>query len=799
MKSISFKNLKLFKSEVTPTPKPKKNATPPKKEMKLNFFQNLINNPFLYLFIFVVFLAYFLSYLPSKALPQLQEGEIASSDIIAPVELTIVDKETTEKRKREAAEVVLPIYTLDQNVFLNTEQKIREFFASGREWIKRPITTKRTEEFQKDTLEKYGAETPSNTLRALARNKFSSTLEENLINLLGKNSKQGIILSKNLFIHEEQEKGLTLLISPDKEKDVKIGEILDIEESKQTLSEEIAKLDLTQAEKSTLTTLSYLFISPNLTYNNMETNARKEEARERVETVFYTIKKGKVIVRKGDEVNKEALKQIQIVNQNLRAKPSWVTNFSGTSLLFGLLFFTLWYYLKSLLKHKEAFKNFLMMGTALILSLLFYKLSIFLAETFSESSNFFLLSFVESYSYAFPYQFGVILFSFLTFNSVALIYAVINSLLVGYLFKANFYLMIFCLLGGLAAIYGLKYYGRQKRTTPLRAGLFVIAPINTFVIITIHLIKEKIGSLDLFTSEILMGILGGILSASLAFLLLPVFEYVFGFLTQSKLLELMNSDLPIFRKMAMEAPGSFHHSLIVASMAENAAEEIKLDPMLVKAGALYHDIGKIKRPEYFIENRAQNPDMHKDLKPHMSTLVIINHVKEGVEEAKKLKLPKKIRDMIGQHHGNSIVRYFYEKAKEKCDPEMQKIGEESYRYAGPKPVSKEAALIMLADSVEAASRSLKSSTKANLKKVITDIFNYYLQDGQLDECDVSLKELRAVATSFLSSLDNIYQKRVEYPGFDFEMKERKKKEKTEKSDDTNNKSTKEILDKHKEI
>ncbi len=795
MKSISFKNLKLFKSGGAPTPKPTKNAAPPKKKRKLNFFHNLINNPFPYLFIFVIILAYFLSYLPSKALPQLQEGEIASSDIVAPVDLTIVDKETTEKRKKEAAEAVLPIYSLDQNVFLNTEERIREFFASGREWIERPVTTNRIREYQKETLEKYGIEIPSNTLRGMAKNKFSSIIEENLINLLGKNSKQGIILSKNLFIHEEQEKGLTLLISPDKEKDVEVGDILDIEESKKTLSEEIAKLDLPQAERSNLITLSHLFISPNLTYNNMETSARKEEAIERVETVFYTIKKGKVIVRKGDEVNKEALKQVLIINQNLRAKPSWVKNFSGTFLLFGLLFFTLWYYLKSLLKHKEAFKNFLMMGTTLILSFLFYKLSILLAETFSETSNFFLLKIVESYRYAFPYQFGVILFAFLTFNSVALILAVINSLLVGYIFKANFYLMIFCLLGGLAAIYGIKYYGRQKRTSPFRAGLFVIAPINAFVIITIHLIKEKIGSLDLFTSEILMGILGGILSASLAFLLLPVYELVFGFLTQSKLLELMNSDLPIFRKMAMEAPGSFHHSLIVASMAENAAEEINLDPMLVKAGALYHDIGKIKRPEYFIENRAQNPDMHKDLKPSMSTLVIINHVKEGLEEAKKLKLPKKIRDMIGQHHGNSIVRYFYEKAKEKYDPEMQKIGEESYRYAGPKPESKEAALIMLADSVEAASRSLKSPTKTNLKKVITDIFNYYLQDGQLDECEFSLKELRVVAASFLSSLDMVYLKRVEYPGFNFEVKGEKKKKKTKKSDDTNNKSTKKILDK----
>lgn len=799
MNSISFKNLKLFKSQGSQAQKPKKSLSSPPKEIKLRFLKKLTKNPFLFLFIFVIILAYLISYLPSKSLPQLTEGEIASSDIIAPVDLTIVDKETTEKRKKEAEETVFPVYNLNQNVFLSSEEKIREFFASGREWIKLPITAKRIENLQKETSDKYGLDISSETLRFLTKIKFSSNIEENLIALLGKILKQGIIRSKNLFIYGEQEKGLTLLITPEKEKNVRIAEILDIEESKQWLSQEISKLDFTQTEISIYTTLSHILISDNMNYNNIETDARKKEARGQVEKVFYTIKKGKMIVRKGDEVNKEALRQIQIINQNLRAKPSWITNFSGTFLLFGLLFFTLWYYLKSLLKFKEALKNFIMIGITLLLSLLFYKLSIFLADTFSESSNFPFLTFAESYRYAFPFQFGVFLFSFLSITSVALIYAIINSLLIGYLFKANFYLMIFCLIGGLAAIYGIKYYGKQKRTSPFRAGLFVVAPINMFVIITIHLIKEKMGSLELFTSEILMGILGGILSAALAFLFLPVFELIFGFLTQTKLLELMNSDLPIFRKMAMEAPGSYHHSLIVASLAEKAAEDIKLDPILVKAGALYHDIGKIKRPEYFIENKAQNPDMHKDLKPSMSTLVIVNHIKEGLEQAKKLKLPKKIRDIIEQHHGNSLVRYFYQKAKEKYDPEIQKIGEESYRYAGPKPESKEAALILLADSVEAASRSLKSPSKTSLKKVITDLFNNYLQDGQLDECDFSLKELRAVAGSFLSSLDMIFQRRVEYPGFDFEMKKKKKTGKPKKSNDTNNQSAKKILDKYKKI
>lgn len=788
MNSISFKDIKFFSGRTTPRQKGTNKSPNNNNEKGIFFWQKLVKSPFLHLFIFVAIIAYFISYLPSRALPQLAEGEIASADIVSPADLTIEDREATEKRRNEAEQTVLPVYNLDQNVFLNTEDKIREFHNSGRELLTNPVTTKSIEEFKATTIEKFGTEISTNDIRALIKIKFAIGLEENLISLIGKISGQGIIL-KNLFIHGEEEKGIALIRSPELERSIRVSGILDITESKELLSEEIDKLELSQSESNLLKSLSSLFISPNVNYNNLETEVRKAQARNSVGTVFYTIKKGKVIIRKGDEITQDTIKQIDIINQNLSTQAGWLINYLGTFLLFGLLFLTLWYYLKSLSKPEEAFKYFLMMGVTLILNLLFYKLSIFLSDTFSQSSNFFLLKYNEAYRYAFPFQFGTLLFAFLTRLHIALIFAIINSLLVGYLFNSNFYLMFFSLIGGIAAIYGIKYYGKQKITNTFRAGLFLVAPISIFIIISFHLIRERIGSVDFFASELLMGLLGGALSAALAFLFLPIFENLFGFLTHTKLLELTNSELPIFRKMAMEAPGSYHHSLIVATLAEKAAEEIKLDPMLVKAGALYHDLGKIKRPEYFMENRAKNIDMHKTLKPSMSTLVIINHVKEGLEMAKKLKLPRKLRDMIAQHHGDSLVRYFFEKAKEEYDPEMQKIGEESYRYAGPKPTSKEAALILLADSIEAASRSLKSPTKTNLKRVISDLFNNYVQDGQLDDCDFSFKELRVIADSFLSTLYSIYHHRSEYPGFDFEKKNTNKNKKEKFPNDRNLKQT----------
>ena len=779
MNFISFKNLKLFKG---PAPRQKKNNIPqPLKKKEQAIWKQLFQSPFFFLFIFVLILAYFLSYVPSKSLPKLKEGEIASSDITSPLDLTIEDTETTAKRKAEAEEAVLPVYSFDENAFLNTEEKIRQFFQSGGEWLKKAPSHQDAVDLQKDMTEKFGLEIPAKDLESLIRSQFSLDLEETLINLIGKVSSQGIIISKNLFIRREPERGFILLRGPGNEKLTKVEEVLELKESKEKFAAEVEKIELSSRNRRLLKSLADVFMIPNIAYNKVETEVRKERARARVETVFYRIKKGKVIIRKGDEATAETLKWISIIDQNLQEKRGWMRSFAGTFLLFALILVTLWYYLKSLLKFRSALKIYLMMGTTLILSLLGCKLSYFLASLFSEKSSLSFLANVDLYEYAFPFQFGVILFAFLTTNTLSLIFAILNSVLVGYLFQANFSLMLFSFIGGLAAIYGIKYYQRQKRTSTLRTGLLVIAPTNIFVIVTFELIRERVSGFDLFATEVVMGLIGGVLSASLAFLLLPVFESMFGFVTQTKLLELTNSDLPIFRQMAIEAPGSYHHSLIVAALAEKASEEIGLDSMLVKAGALYHDIGKVKRPEYFIENISRNPDMHKDLTPSLSTLVIVNHVKEGAEMAKKLKLPRKIKEIIEQHHGSSLVRYFYHKAKEKYDPEIQKIGEESYRYPGPSPQSKEAALVMLADSTEAASRSLKSPTREHLKRVITEIFESYLQDGQIDECDFSLRELRSIATSFHSTLYTIYHPRVEYPGFDFEMKKKKK------ADDRNNK------------
>ena len=788
MSAFSIKKIKLFANRI-PAPKRNKNNPNPINSGgdEQNIWRKIFRNPFFYLIIIISLIAYLISYLPSKSLPNLNVGEIASADIIAPTDLVIEDEESTQKRRDEAAEAVLPYYYHNPNVFLDTEEKIREFFSLGRTLLTAPPTPAQIDAFNTEISEKFGFTIPGTDIRTLEKLQFPESMEENLISLIGKVSAGGIILTKELFIHNEQEKGLTLLMGDDVEKILQISEIPDINESKVRLSQEISNLEISSNEKALLTLLSHHFVAANITYSPISTNSRREAARNSIETVFYTIKKGKVIVRRGDEITADNIKLIAAINENLSLKPSWLTNFTGALLLFAVLFLALLFYQRSRYDADIVLRRFIMTGITLLLSLVFYKLSIALADIFSQNTTISLLEHSESYRFAFPLQMGPLLFAFLLGIHPALIFTVINSIMVGYLFKSNFYLLIFTLIGGLTAIFGVKHFGKHTRTTILRAGFFLIAPINIITIITFHLIRENVGPLEILSSELFMGLVGGLLSSALAFLILPLYENFSGIITQTRLLELANSDLPIFRKMAMEAPGSYHHSLIVASLAEKAAEEIGLDPLLVKAGSLYHDIGKIKRPEYFIENLTRNFDMHKHLKPSMSSLVIINHVKEGLEQAQKLKLPKKIKDIIAQHHGDSLVKYFFEKAKEEYNPKMLTVGEESYRYAGPKPKSKEAALVMLADSVEAASRSIKKPSKANFKRAINEILNNYMQDCQLDDSNLTLKELKTAANSFLNTLYTIYHPRVEYPGFDFEGK-KKKNNNAKTINDRNNKS-----------
>jgi putative nucleotidyltransferase with HDIG domain len=270
----------------------------------------------------------------------------------------------------------------------------------------------------------------------------------------------------------------------------------------------------------------------------------------------------------------------------------------------------------------------------------------------------------------------------------------------------------------------------------------------------------------------LMGATGGLLAAPIVSITLPVLEWLFNVLTDIRLLELSNLDNTLLRRLALEAPGTYNHSVIAGTLAEQAAEEIGAHSLLCRVAAYYHDIGKMVKPDYFVENMRDGLNRHDRLSPRMSSLIIASHVKEGARLAEEFNLPRQIRDIIPQHHGTRLITYFWRKAQRKEDPDIPQLHESDYRYPGPKPQSKEAAIFMMADSVEAAARTVEEPTPAKFEEVITTVTNAIVLDGQLDECDLTFSDLQRIRSSFLRTLSAVHHHRIAYPGFDFDRRPR---------------------------
>jgi len=245
--------------------------------------------------------------------------------------------------------------------------------------------------------------------------------------------------------------------------------------------------------------------------------------------------------------------------------------------------------------------------------------------------------------------------------------------------------------------------------------------------------------------------------------LLPLIEKVFRIATSMTLLDYTDANQPLLKRLAMEAPGTFSHSLLIGSIAEAAAEAIGRNGLLCRVGAYYHDIGKINKPGYFVENELGSMSRHKELSPAMSQLIIVGHVKDGIEMAKEYGLPAVLRQFVETHHGTTLVEYFYNAAKKKQDEKSPVPSESEFRYAGPKPRTKEAAIVMLADAVEGAVRSLPDVTPTKIEAVVHNMAMKRLQDGQFDECDLSLSELSKIETSMSKTLAAHYHGRVQYP------------------------------------
>jgi hypothetical protein len=334
----------------------------------------------------------------------------------------------------------------------------------------------------------------------------------------------------------------------------------------------------------------------------------------------------------------------------------------------------------------------------------------------------------------------------------------IMALYVGLLTEGNQLGFAICaFIGGTVGVF--RVYKLNQTSDLAKAGMY-IALANIATIITLAFIGGHL-TLNVALMGTVIGAINGILSAVLMIGALPYLESAFSITSMIKLLELSNPNQYLLKRLLLEAPGTYHHSLMVGNLAEASAEAIGANPLMVRAGALYHDIGKLKRPEYFVENQRGFENPHDKIAPVLSSLIITSHVKEGVELARESHLPQTIIDFIEQHHGTGLVKYFFGKALE--EDREGNLSEESFRYEGPKPKSREVALVMLADAVEAAVRSLQEPSAKDIENMVRMLIRDKLNDGQLDLCELTFRDLDTIARSFCRVLEGVYHKRIEYP------------------------------------
>ncbi len=357
--------------------------------------------------------------------------------------------------------------------------------------------------------------------------------------------------------------------------------------------------------------------------------------------------------------------------------------------------------------------------------------------------------------FSIPYAFSPLVLAFLFEPIISLYLTIIISL--GVLgITGNPAFSLFSFITGLSSIYGVVHYSRMKRGSIYRTIFLVILPISIVFLLLINLFSYSSKDLAINGLAIFINV---IILAFLASFLIPVLEYVFKIVSPLRLVELSNTNLEIFKKMALEAPGTFHHSLMVATISERAADAIGANSLLARVGALYHDIGKLKMPQYFTENQVNIPNPHAGKPPSLSSLIIINHVKEGIEMGRNLGLPQEIIDFIAQHHGTTLVKFFYLKAKEM----KMEVDESAFRYPGPRPRTKETAIVMIADGCEAAVNSLEDQDEERIRETVDGVIKYLMGEGQFDEAPITFKEIRIVKGEVIKILSAIYHKRIEYP------------------------------------
>ena len=721
--------------------------------------------------------------------PRIDPGTIAPRTWIADRNLQVTDEAATKSLQARASQEVLPVYDNDRSLQADRRRQLAAFFARGRELAQADVANDngkprrgeaRAADSQNRSLQQRLAESTSlkfneDQLQLIVKNGFSSELEDRLGSLLTRILRQGVVADKELLL-EHRVRGITVreLPSGRETKELDLFRFLDYpDQVREAIDDDFRSwVGSSAQQRQVMAELILANVSPNLNFNNSETLDRRRQAADSVGSVTHTFGKGEVIVRRGgriDALQARALR-LQAGDQDVAAL---LLTIIGTLLLLGAVAFLIWLALGG--DRPTDRSRGRMLGECLLLltvALTGAQFGNFVAEALAGAIEREPFNVAAGYALALPYAAPALIAVLLYGRNIALVISLCFSIVVGHMVAADaqWNTVVYGLSSSFAAIFALGNAQFGQRSMMTRAA-WVVGLVNVISALALVAMQGGVdGGAAALGFQLLCGLAGGFLSAAVTSFLVPVFESLLRVTTSIKLIELANPNLPLLRRLAFEAPGTFQHSLAVANLSKAGVEAVDGDSVLIHTAALYHDIGKIVRPQYFIENQQGGGNPHDKIQPSMSALILINHVKEGLELGEKYALPTPILDSIEQHHGTRLIKYFYSRAKERCDPDTDEIREDEFRYPGPKPQSKEMGVLMLADAVEAASRTLIEPSTQKIRAVLRAVFDDCLNDGQLDQTDLTLGDLKRVEEAFHRILTNIYHRRIEYPGFQFNRK-----------------------------
>ncbi len=685
-------------------------------------------------------------------------GDIATEDIKAPYDLTIPDREATQKKIQEELSKALPIFDYDPTQGTQVVNKITKAFSSIKD------QNLKSRQFLKELADNLGVKIPPETSKYIQNDNDLLQFELKLKKLVSEAYRRMIVEDKKRLLSTYPNGIIVRRLNTGGEREIetrltpeRIKNLISLTDASHFLKKLADQLfpETPARERKILADISAQLISPNLTLNKQATNEEIQKLRENVKEVFYKVKKGEVIVREGEKINREQLVIISYFNKRGNKLRIWLS-FLGIFLIDLILLITLYTFYKIIRKNRTPVteKDLLFLASIIILSMIGLKAGEIIASAIHDG---FSSLYTEAMIFAIPLAAAAMIVRLTLGSLIAFLILIFLSFNSGILFRNNLIMLGYFFVTGLAGIYGTNIYNSRKEI--MKTGFKIGGLATLYAAITFFLKPDP-----LYLGEsIFFAFSSGILSAIMTLGFVPLFEYIFGYVTQLTLLELANIEHPLLKEMLFKAQGSYHHSLIVGNLAEVAAEAIGANPLLAKVQAYFHDVGKILKPEYFVENQTGGVNPHDNLNPYMSAKIIVSHVKDGVILAKQYKLPQVIIDAIQQHHGTSLMKYFYSKAKEMAD-DPDKVSESDFRYPGPKPQTKEIGIIMMADAVEAASRTLIDPQPGRVQYLIDKIVGGIIEDGQLDETDLTFKDIKKIKESFLRVLSGAFHHRIDYPG-----------------------------------